>query len=118
MLTIAVDFDNTLVHEDERGEFAPVEGAAEAMRKLREAGHRVIVHSCRTTEGIARGDLHHVLHLMADVLREFDIVFDEIWAGPKMIAHIYIDDRAVAFRDDWTRALSDVEHKIRHTYSE
>lgn len=92
-MLIAIDFDGTIVNGDK-----PLPGAREAINNMREQGHYVMIFSCNNTEWIKR------------VCRENDIRYDEVCEGTKKpIAHVYIDDRAIAFRGDWEAAQREVE---------
>jgi hypothetical protein len=106
---IAVDFDETLVDYTADGEPVPMPGAADAMAELRAKGFHLVVHTCRTTIARENGTLPEELGFIADTLDAFGIVFDEIWEGDKMIADLYIDDRAIPFRGDW----DDVVQRVR-----
>ena len=105
--TIAVDFDSTLSLPT--GE--PVNGARDAMLKFKDAGYRVIVFT-------VRGDKGPVEEFMA----KYDIPYDFINENPdqpegasgKVIAHHYIDDRAVPFNGDWDSVSDDVVSGIPH----
>ena len=105
MATIAVDFDNTLANQDAEGNIWPVEGAREAMISLHQLGHVLIIHTCRTTEAIAADRLAEEVAFIEDFLHYFQIPFDQIFVGPKLIADAYVDDRAVSFRGDWPETL-------------
>lgn len=112
MARLAIDFDGTLIREDEDGNLMPVEGAAEAMQALRNEGHYLIIHTCRTTEAAEGGYLREELELIVEVLQTFGIPFDEVYAGEKLIADGYVDDRAVAFRGDWRETVSTVVQRF------
>lgn len=98
---IAVDFDHTLVDYTADGTAVPMPGAREAMEELRGNGAWLVIHTCRTTVGRENGTLADELDFIARALSAFGIPFDEIYEGDKMIADVYIDDRAVAFGGDW-----------------
>ncbi len=95
-MLIAVDFDHTLVDGDR-----PLPGAKEAMQKLREEGHKIIIHSCNSWEWIKK------------VLSNNEIPYDYIWNSDddrgKPVCHAYIDDRAIAFTGNWPETLKEVE---------
>lgn len=95
-MLIGVDLDHTLVHIDK-----PLPGAKEAMQKLKELGHNILIHSCNNVGWIKK------------VLNDNDIPYDYIWGSEhdlgKPVCAAYIDDKAVAFRGDWEQSLKDVE---------
>ena len=104
--TIAVDLDGTLAEytgwkgEDDFGRARP--GAREAIQKLHDQGHIIIIF---TTRG--RRDL------VSHWLRDNGIVFDYINENPnqpegtsgKVVADVYIDDRAVNAKGAWDGVL-------------
>jgi len=108
--TICIDLDGTLAeYHGWTGAFAPIgeplPGAWEFCRALRAAGWRIIIHTCR-------GDLDAV----RDWLDANTIAYDGINAtdhnaegsSEKPIADVYLDDRAVRFEGDFSRALRQI----------
>jgi len=102
---IAVDFDSTIAHykkfkgHDNFGKL--ITGADWALGKFKEFGATIIIHSCRSnTEG------------MKKYLEENKIPYDYINFSPrngefqlngkKVAADIYIDDKGVCFRGQWS----------------
>lgn len=98
-MILAVDFDDVLC--DSRNVKPgyrmglPVPGAVDAMQRLRDDGHELIVHTVR-----AVADVKHV----ADWLRFFAMPFDDV-TGIKPNATWFIDDRALHF-DNWPDTLA------------
>ena len=90
-LTIAIDFDHTLVDHD-----TPLPGAKEAMQKLWGEGHYIMIYSCNNKDWIER------------ILNKYDIPFHEIYGkeGGKPACDCYIDDKAVNFNGDWKDTLN------------
>jgi hypothetical protein len=102
-LTVAVDFDGTLVRD---GVWVP--GAADAVRELWRRDALVVVHTCRANrpDGLevvqrALADLGvppvgprggRRLHVHADV--------------GKPHADVYVDDKALRFDGDWAATLA------------
>jgi len=93
---IAVDWDHTLFDTPNN---RPMEGARDALSDLHERGHRVWVFSCNSPDWIRK---------MCD---EHDLRVDGIWGENgetgKILATVYIDDRAVPFGGDWAEAVID-----------
>ena len=94
--TVAVDFDGVLAeYEGWQGESvlgSPRLDVVEALSVLRSEGWRIIVHTTRGT------------HEVEAYLRAHDIPYDEINrnsqysnAGPKPVATVYWDDRALRY---------------------
>lgn len=91
-MLIGIDFDGTLVNGDK-----PIPGAREAINRLREQGHKIMIYSCNNKEWIER------------VMLQNDMRYDYIYDGTKPVCHCYLDDRNVAFNGDWDKALSDLK---------
>lgn len=95
---IAVDFDNTLF-VNEYPEVGPVvPGAARFMKKMKDAGHILLIWTCRMNPGI--NDDKAITKDMAKIaakLTEAGIPYDEIVSGEpgKLMADFYIDDHAL-----------------------
>jgi histidinol phosphatase-like enzyme len=103
---IAVDFDGTLFHTDVDGELVLVQGARDGLEALRARGYRIVIHTCRTGLAAQDGELAQEVGFIEANLREHRLPYDEIYLGEKMVADVYIDDRAVAFTGDWTAAVN------------
>ncbi|MDR0937969.1 MAG: HAD hydrolase family protein [Mediterranea sp.] len=107
-MIIAIDFDGTL-HKGEWPSIGePSDGAVEAMRKLRDDGHYLIINTCR--EGTHQTE-------MVNWLRERQIPFHRVndnapdhvgkYGGNcrKIYAHLYVDDRQVGGLPAWDEIL-------------
>jgi capsule biosynthesis phosphatase len=102
-LRIAVDLDGTICALKGPGEsyadLAPLPGAADRLREMRAAGHRVIIitarnmATCQSNLGLV---MKNVGKITLDWLDRHGMEYDEIYFG-KANAHIYIDDRAHRF---------------------
>lgn len=111
--TIAVDLDGTLTKGGKyRGpdHFADIrDGAKEALDKFKKLGYRIIIFT-------VRGDKQKV----SDWLDENEIPFDHVNENPdqpsdssgKVLADIYIDDRAVSARNDWPDIVRKVKKRL------
>ena len=111
VITIAVDFDGTLFHEDSEGSLHPVPGAVEAMEELSRRNYRVVIHSCRTGIASEQGRLANEIQFIDRALRKFHIPFDEIYTGPKMVADLYVDDRAIPFTGNWEQTTIEIQSR-------
>ena len=105
-LTICLDFDG-VIHSYQSGwqgagivADPPIHKVDVAIRRLRK-DFRVVVHSarCNTEEG---------RNAIANWLVKHKIEVDEV-CEHKPPAHVYIDDRAVAFTGDWEQTIADVK---------
>ena len=104
MKTICIDFDGVL-HDYSKGWqgvdvfSSAIDGASEGTHTLKEAGWTIIVFTTRNDTPALR-----------KWLADNDIAFDYINYNPnqpvgsekgKLIADVYLDDRALCFRGDW-----------------
>lgn len=105
MLTIAIDFDGTLVDEDDQGFYHLIPGSREALLDMRARGYRIVIHTCRTGIASSEGRLGQELAVIRQTLDHFSVPYDEIFVGEKMVADFYIDDRAIAFDGNWVTTL-------------
>lgn len=105
MSTLAVDFDGVLHDDSRRGTDPsvnqlgpPLEGAKNAICYLRnEKNHKIIIYSVKPPD------------IIEDWLRYFDIPFDRI-TTQKPVADIYIDDKALHFRN-WPDAFVQLAYR-------
>ncbi len=101
-MRIGIDFDGT-IHEYERGQQpkfgAPVPGALQAIRALREEGHEVVVYTAR--EDLA--GIREWLRLRG--LGDLEVT------NRKPLAWRYVDDRAIHF-EDWDQALGVLRDEV------
>ena len=108
-LVVAIDFDGCIAYYDGWrgvdvfGKILP--GAIEALKAIRSAGHRIIIWTCRQNT-----------QALFDYLVRSGVPFDAINTNPwdkvvdptpgecrKIPADVYIDDRGVSFRGDWSK---------------
>lgn len=101
-MILAIDFDG-VIHDWEhpkpgRKMGPPMPGAAEAIRRLKQQGHQIIIHSCNRVS------------VIADWCKYFDVPYDSIWAGVgKPAASVYVDDRALKFVD-WESTYRELQN--------
>ena len=108
--TICLDFDGCLHSYTSRWKGPdvipdpPVDGAAAACRDLRDRGFHVVVFStrCATNEGIMA---------VRGWLNRHGIEVDDV-VNHKPPALVYVDDRAVRFEGDWTRAVAEIVRAV------
>lgn len=102
---VAVDFDLTI--QDREGN--PLSGAKDTINHLKSTGWKVIIWT-------SNPDLDYV----REFLKKHGIQYDHINENPdsdkgqhtrKIFFNATVDDRAVPFDGDWTRALVELEHR-------
>lgn len=102
-MIIAIDFDGTIVKHEYPDVGPPVPGAIESIKKLKNAGHTLILYTMRGSkhiwEGNERNDLQSAIDFCEGNGLEFDYYNENPgqlnWTNsPKIYAHIYIDDAA------------------------
>ena len=96
MAVIAIDFDNTLVFVKE-----PLPGARDAINRLREKGHKIVIHSCNREAWVK------------EVLDNNDIRYDRVHGNEskgKPLADLYVDDKGYRFpyNGDWATEIDAV----------
>lgn len=106
-LTVCVDLDGVLnLFDGWKGAdyfHPPRPGAAEFLRSLNAQNYRVIVFTIRWAEHVEQW-------LEQNGLRGYvDCVTDK-----KPVAHVYVDDRAICFEGDFSRALEQIANFKAH----
>jgi uncharacterized HAD superfamily protein len=99
--TIMIDMDGVICTEErmlERPLAKPLEGAREALERLRAAGHTIVIYTARTWAEY---------RVTKNWLDENGFPYDGLLMG-KPVADIWIDDRAVRFTN-WPEVLPQVE---------
>lgn len=107
--TICVDFDGTIVEHKypKIGELKP--DAVEAVNKLYDAGWEIIIYSCRMlADGRPTDMFPDTFHEIKPFLDAAGLKYDRISTREegKPFASWYIDDRAIAFNDNWLEIAS------------
>ena len=99
-----IDFDGTICDHEFPNAGAPKAGVAEALRKLQRKGYTIHIHSCRTSEELTKHPIERQeqVKTIERYMNEHRIPFDKVLNKFKPIAHVYIDDRAIGFRDNWS----------------
>lgn len=101
---VCVDFDGTLYPFAEIFEgIPPFDGAAEAVRSLKESGYRIVIYTSRLSRAWLASESHNAIdHIdyIRMVLDRDAIPYDDI-TGEKIPAEYYIDDRAIEFKENW-----------------
>ena len=105
-----LDFDGTLYPFRPLFEQPdPLPGAPEAVRRLKDAGYRIVIFTSRLSPTWLEScgyTASEQLDLIEGMLRRDGIPFDDITAE-KVPAEVYVDDRAIRFRDGEWPAIVD-----------
>ncbi len=94
--TIAVDFDTTITtgRFPELGE--PRSSVVNLLRKLKEAGWEICIHTCRVNPGWGPEQCAAKREEMEVFLADNNIPYDSVWNNQgKPLATIYLDDRSL-----------------------
>jgi uncharacterized HAD superfamily protein len=113
-LKIVIDLDGTILEEKTRAEkvnTSPLPGAVDAINKLYEMGHKIIIYSARAEDD---------LELTSKQLNKYGIKYNRLVLG-KPVGDIFIDDRAFVFRDwrrNWPDLLQLINEKMGQLFEE
>ncbi len=119
-MIIAIDFDGTIC----RGAYPNIEGqqpyAKEAINKLYEDGHYVIIWTCRTGEPLLKAvnwmlEQGIKFHRINDHNPENKAKYGD--GGPKIYAHTYIDDKNLFGFPGWLKVQEEIE-RMESEYQE
>jgi hydroxymethylpyrimidine pyrophosphatase-like HAD family hydrolase len=106
-----IDFDGTITNFSypEMGE--PQKGVKEALQRLKDLGYTIHILSCRTSIDVNKHPIDRTMAVrdMEDYLKKHEIPFDQVLNKDKPIAHYYIDDRAIGFRNDWEEVIKEIK---------
>lgn len=107
--TIAIDFDGTIVEHAYPHIGKLKKDARRVINRLYQ-DWRIIIWTCRNNPRL--GNIEAKLAAVRKFLDEARILYDEIDTGKqgKVIADWYIDDRGIAFRDNWAEIGTQLEH--------
>ena len=111
-MRICIDLDGVIAELKKENEsysdVKPVKGAIDKIKKLKENGHYIIIHTARhmkTCDGNVYKVLTKVGKVTLDWLEKYQIPYDEIVFG-KPWADIYIDDNGYRFKN-WDEISDD-----------
>lgn len=111
-MIIAIDFDGTI----SRGKFPAIDGlqpyAKETINSLYEAGHYLIINTCRSGEALLEAinwllsqGIH--FHRVNDNHPEQSAIYNN--NSRKIYAHVYIDDKNLGGFPGWLLAAEQIE---------
>lgn len=103
MKKIVIDLDDTISHNEPGLPYAdltPCEPVVEALRRYRQAGFQIAIHTARnmrTFEGNLGKINAHTLPVISDWLDRHNIPYDEIFVGKPWCGNggFYVDDKAI-----------------------
>lgn len=111
-MRIVVDLDGVICPikqpKDSYADLQPIPGAVERLKKLRAAGHYIIIVTARhmaTCEANVGQVMRRIGKVTLDWLERHGIEYDEIHFG-KPNAEVYLDDRAFRFTS-WDEVTED-----------
>lgn len=111
---LAIDFDGTCCDDcwPSVGTIKP--GLAEALMQLKDI-FQIVIYSCRTNLSLLGRDRY--TSDMVDFLKLNNVYYDKIDDGRqgKIFADIYIDNKAVSFRDNWPQLCAAIMNVVKKT---
>ncbi len=106
-----IDFDGTIVDFAFPSVGEPKEGVREALQKIKDMGYEIHILSYRTSPDVFKYpiDRQEQVREMEKYLDDHDIPYDVVLNKDKPLAHFYIDDRGIGFRDNWEKVIEEME---------
>lgn len=119
-MRIVVDLDGTICPIKKDGQsyadLIPLPGAADRLKKWRQAGHYIIIQTARnmaTQQSNLGKVVKNIGKITLDWLQIHGLEYDEIYFG-KPNGEVYIDDRAMRFDGSWESfSDDDLERQAR-----
>ena len=108
---IVIDFDGTIVDDMFPDIGDPKDGVIEALNKLKEAGFKITIHSCRTGSYFKGLLPDNQSENITKFMEYHKIPFDQIWIPDKPIAAAYIDDKAIKYENNWDEIANNLTRK-------
>lgn len=114
-MTIAIDFDGTIVHDSYPKIGEEMFGAVAAIKRMKEAGHYLILWTCRYGQDLT--DAINWLHergVYFDRINAAHPVNIEIYGNDtrKVSADVYVDDRMVGGFPGWATVEKYIADKV------
>lgn len=103
---ISLDLDGTLVEDATTImdlSFRPIKGAREFTRKLKKDGFEIFIYTARPNTQAKE---------IRNALVKNGILFDHVICN-KIIAHYYLDNRAIRFEGDYKKVLKKIKETIK-----
>jgi len=103
-MQIIIDLDGTICSEERtfsRSLAKPKDHAVESVNALYDAGNTIIIYSARTWVEY---------EMTVDWLKRNGIKYHQLFMG-KPVGDVWIDDRALQFRDNWSEILNTLSKK-------
>jgi len=108
-----IDFDGTICDfaYPEMGE--PKKGVKGALQRFKELGYEIHILSCRTNPELKKNpiDRREQVRMMESYLKKHEIPYDLFLNEFKPLAVYYIDDRGMAFKDNWDEIVKEIENE-------
>ena len=112
---ILVDLDETLAEKVEWPKIGkPIKGGQEALRKLREAGYKIRIFTCRLNQHHlkeeGKAEYYKTKERIEEWLAQHRIPYDDLvlWYEGKAFNEYIIDDKGLHFDGDWDKVVEQI----------
>lgn len=113
-MRICLDLDGVICQTKKSGEnysdVLPIHGAIEAIQKLRDQGHYIIISTSRHMKTCN----HNIGQVIAkqgktiiEWLEKYGVIYDELYFG-KPLYTVMIDDHSLKFEGNWDKILEEL----------
>jgi hypothetical protein len=110
-----IDFDGTIVDFAYPEIGALKDGVKESLQKIKQMGLQIHIFSSRMSIYVTERpeDREKQVRIIEDFLDENEIPYDKVLNVDKPPAYVYIDDKAIGYRDNWNDVIKELEESFK-----